>query len=258
MLSRAAASAGELGSSIAVWAVEARALRVGVVALEQQHLVGLHRRVVEPPVVRSKGERVDLADAVAVAQIGRDEVRLLERARVAERERRLLDRAAQRTPDVDHREASLQQLFGLDTADQIAHPLRAGTQRVVVVDVVHRALRLLLHLHVAVGVADVVVEHQHALRPREGSNERLHLRVVVSHDRLRVVRVGERRRELDERETLDVERWMGEFSRIAYDDTPAFAVGISPGNARRRRVVCVVVGTLSHRCEIVERGLHHA
>src|SRR6185436_13826220 len=48
---------------------EARASRVGIVALEEHHLVRLHPGEVEPAVRRIVAHRVHLAGAVAVSQI---------------------------------------------------------------------------------------------------------------------------------------------------------------------------------------------
>src|SRR5229473_1625598 len=43
-------------------------------AFDEQHLVALHAREIEPAVTRAVGHRVDLADAVGIAPLGRHQI----------------------------------------------------------------------------------------------------------------------------------------------------------------------------------------
>ena len=82
---------------------------------------------------RVVGDRVGLADALLVDEIRRHEVVLTYRAGIAQRERRILQRPLDRTPQIDHLHPPLQQLVGL-VGDQVADPLRAGSAGVVDMD----------------------------------------------------------------------------------------------------------------------------
>src|SRR5262249_7300309 len=124
---------------------EARASRRRIVALEEHRLVGRHAREVEPAVEGAPAKRVDLAGPIAIAEVGRDEVLGADGAGVAHRERRLLDRTADRLPDVDDGESTLEQPLGL-VAEQITDALWARALRVVVVGVTHGVLRAALSL----------------------------------------------------------------------------------------------------------------
>src|ERR1700686_2116900 len=78
-----------------------------VVTLEQERLVALHPRKIEPSMLRVEGHRVNLAGAVAILEVGRHEVGKAHALRVANRKRRFLHRAANRPPYVDKHEAVL-------------------------------------------------------------------------------------------------------------------------------------------------------
>src|SRR5713226_3888403 len=56
-----------------------------VVTLEQQRLVALHPRKIEPSMLRVEGHRVNLASAVAILEVGRNEVGKAHALRVANR-----------------------------------------------------------------------------------------------------------------------------------------------------------------------------
>src|SRR5207244_5517447 len=68
--------------------------RVGVEALEEHRLVRVHAGVVEPAVAGIEAERVDLARAIPVAEVTRDEVAHRDGARIADGEWRLFHAAA--------------------------------------------------------------------------------------------------------------------------------------------------------------------
>ena len=118
MLSRGRALGGEVGSSKAVCAVQrARPSLSAVEDLEHQRLVAPHAREPVPLVLRIVGDGVGLADAVGIAALGDDEIVERDAARVADRERKALDRMADRPPHLDDGEAALEQLVRLLAAE---------------------------------------------------------------------------------------------------------------------------------------------
>ena len=178
MLSRGRAFGGVVGSSKAVWAVQrAPAVLRRVIDLEHQRLVARLARKPEPLVLRIVGDRVGLADAVRVAPLRDDEVVERHAAGVGDGERMGLDRIADRPPHLDDGEAVLQQLFGLVGQD-VAHALRAGPFRVVVVGAAHDLADFLLLAERIVGGAQRVVEHDDALGAALRFDQRLHLGIV--------------------------------------------------------------------------------
>src|SRR5439155_36584 len=95
-----------------------------VEALEEHRLVRVHTGVVEPPVAGIEAERIDLAAAIPVAEVARDEVAHRDGARIADGEWRLFHAAANRLPHVDHRNPVAEQPFGFLRREQVAHALR--------------------------------------------------------------------------------------------------------------------------------------
>src|SRR5262249_26747171 len=95
--------------------------------------VRLHLRYVKPAVSGVVCDPVDLTGSIAIDQIGRDKVCEGDGRRVADGKWRIAQRPADRAPHIDDFEPMTEQLFGL-LAHQIAHALRAGFYRVVVVD----------------------------------------------------------------------------------------------------------------------------
>src|SRR5207249_11040833 len=104
----------------------------GVVALEHHRLVRPHVRKIEPTMTGVKGQRIDLARAVRVQEVRRNQVPRTDASRIAHGERGGLDRSADRLPDVDDREALAEQRFRL-RAGEIANALRSRSLRVIVV-----------------------------------------------------------------------------------------------------------------------------
>ena len=91
---------------------EARApVFLRVVDLEHHRLVAPHLREVEPAVPRAVLQPVGLPHAVRVAALGDQEIVGLDALGVGDGERIGLDRLVDRPPDLDDREAALQQLF---------------------------------------------------------------------------------------------------------------------------------------------------
>src|SRR6266478_8145793 len=104
-----------------------------IVAFDQDRLVGPHLRHIEPAVSGVVSDAVGLAFPIAVDQIRGDEIRKGDTRRIANGERRVTQRPANRPPYIDDLEAVAQQLLGF-LAHQVAHPLRAGLHGIVVVD----------------------------------------------------------------------------------------------------------------------------
>src|SRR5262245_43108219 len=74
---------------------------LGVVALEQEPLVRLHLRDVEPAVPRIEGYRIGLTDAMLIDEIGWDQALGIDAQRIADGQRRVQQWPADRAPDVD-------------------------------------------------------------------------------------------------------------------------------------------------------------
>src|SRR5260370_41041454 len=79
-----------------------------IVALDQQRLVALHIREIEPATVRVELEPVGLADSVLIDEIARHVILGRDTPRVANRQRRILQRSSNRPPDVDLFETAFQ------------------------------------------------------------------------------------------------------------------------------------------------------
>ena len=86
------------------------------------------------------GHRIGLADALAIDEVGRHQIGRIDGARVAHRERRILQRPADRAPQIDHLDPALEQFLGL-VGQQVADPLRAGARGVVDMDTGRRLAR---------------------------------------------------------------------------------------------------------------------
>ena len=102
---------------------------------------------------------------------------LRQRAGVGDRQREGLDRMADRPPHLDDRKAAAQQIVGL-VRQQVAHPLRAGPFRVVVVHARDDLADLEGFAGGIVGGAQRVVEHDDARRAGLRLHQRFHLRIV--------------------------------------------------------------------------------
>src|SRR6266436_994022 len=85
----------------------------GVETLQQQRLIALHLREIEPSMGRVERDGVDLSRTVAIPEVARNEIANRHAFGVTNGQRRFLDRAADRPPYVDFDEAMLQQLIRL-------------------------------------------------------------------------------------------------------------------------------------------------
>jgi len=115
-------------------------IRGRIVAFDQDRFVRLHLRYVEPAMGGVVSDAVDLAGSIAIDQIGGDKIREGDGRRVADGERCIAQRPADRTPEIDHLHAALEQMFRL-VAKQIAHPLRPGLRGMVDMDARRRLPR---------------------------------------------------------------------------------------------------------------------
>src|SRR5262249_61440855 len=95
-----------------------------VVALQQQHVLDVHVRHVEPAMPRIEGDGVSLSDAVGIDEIGWDQVLRLDGPRVADSKRRVAQWCPDVPPQVDDLTDTARQLVCL-CRQQIAHALRS-------------------------------------------------------------------------------------------------------------------------------------
>src|SRR5271166_4889866 len=103
-----------------------------IVDLEDERFIASHAREPVPAVLRVVFYGVGLADAVRIPALGYDEVIGAEAARIADRQRKRLDREPYRTPHLNDGEAAAQKLVGF-LRQQIPHALRTGPLGIVVV-----------------------------------------------------------------------------------------------------------------------------
>ena len=204
---------------------------------------------------RVVGEGVHLAEAIPIDEIGRHQVLRRNRLRVADRERRLLDRPVDRPPDVDHGVATLQEPGSARGLEQLRHPPAAGQGGVVVV-------------HVAHGLADAgggtLLGRRRAQRVVEdhdlgGAGRRLQdlldLRVVHRMNLGRVVEVPDRRLTSEQDEALFVQRWLRrQRSSVAHPNAMRLRSAAAPRDAGRR-LERVVDRLLRHRGQVVHLRL---
>ena len=121
MLSRIGAPGGVSGSSKALWPMKRRApVGLELIGLEQDRLVRRHAREVPPAMLWGMPQHEDLAVALAIAQLHRDEIRIRRRGDVAHAERQLLDGLPQRLPEIVERDPRFQQLARF-AGQQLAH-----------------------------------------------------------------------------------------------------------------------------------------
>src|SRR6266852_4415817 len=84
-----------------------------IVALDQQCLVALHIREIEPTVIWIVSEPVGLADSVLIDEVARHVILGRDTPRVANRQRRILQRSSNRPPYIDLRETAFEQRISL-------------------------------------------------------------------------------------------------------------------------------------------------
>src|SRR5580658_6800399 len=143
---------------------EARAaVLLRVVALQQNDLALFESRKVEPAMVRIVGEAIGLTDFVAIDQIGRDEVFGIDRAGIADRERRRFDGSAYRAPYVDFDKAMLQPLLGLRRRQVIADAARSRLGGVVIVNRFAIFTRVLFSARGQLDIAHLMIEDHYFL-----------------------------------------------------------------------------------------------
>src|SRR5215510_2642018 len=181
------------------------AILQGIVNLEDEGLVTPHQREPVPAVLRIVGDRIGLADAIGIATLRYHEVTRRHAARIADGERKGLDRMADRPPDLHDREPSLQELIRL-LWQQITHPLRPRPFRVVVVHALDDFPDLARLTILLVGGAQRMVEHDHAGRPALGLHQRFHLRVIDPTHLVLVVEIDDLGVVANEMEAVAIER----------------------------------------------------
>ena len=166
MLSRGGASAGVVGSMKAVCGPKrVRPSVAEVVALQEQRFVRRHLRNIEPAVVRIIFHRIGFAAAVRIDQVGSDEIAWLDRRAVQHRKRRVLQRAADRPPQIDDLHAAFQEFVGL-IGQVLANAIAAGYVRLVDMDARRRLARTgAADIGGAIHpLADSVIEDEDAIR----------------------------------------------------------------------------------------------
>ena len=222
-----------------------------VVALDQQHLVRRHEGRVVPALPRVMGEVIDLADPVREHLVGRDQVLGPHARGVGQRERRALDRAADRSPDVDLDDAGAGcgKAAGLGLAEQILHPLRAALLGVVDVHAACRAAQPVAVPGAGAGVgAPGGIEHDDAAGTGQRAQQRLDLRVVHALDRVIVVQVRDGGLVAPQLEALAIERErVRERPHVLDQDAMAFGLEQHP---RRAAGQC---GAVEHRLGVRSR-----
>ena len=257
MLSRGSTSAGAVGSSNAVCgAKRARPSVAEIVALQQQRLVRLHLRHVEPAMRRVVVHAIGLADAVLVHQVGWHQVLRRHRGRVAHRKRGVAQRAADRPPQVDHLHAPPQQRLGL-VAEEVAHPLWPRRRRVVYM---HAGRRLAWRagrpvLRAAHALAQRVVEDEHLAGARRLGENTLDLGVVHPAHLVFVPEILHRARCVQHREPLAIQRNVrGGRAHIVDRHGVLLALHVRPRHPRRR-FERVVARAFRHRGQVIQRRL---
>src|SRR5690348_16675049 len=90
-------------------------VRGAIEAFQQQRLVRLHIRRIEPPMSGVVCDSIGFTNPMPIDQVRWNKVRERNSAGVAHRERRIPQRTADRTPEVDHLNPSLKKCAGLVT-----------------------------------------------------------------------------------------------------------------------------------------------
>src|SRR6266852_7469626 len=108
------------------------AVLLRIVALDQQCLVPLHIREIEPTVIWIVSESVGLAHSVLIDEVARHVILGRDTPRVTNCERRILQGPTNRPPDIDLRETAFQKRLSL-VREKFAHSLRARFVAVIVV-----------------------------------------------------------------------------------------------------------------------------
>src|SRR5262249_50769181 len=84
-----------------------------VIALQKESFLRLHLRKIEPAMVGIEFDRIGLAAAVGIDQVGGDEIAGRDRRAIAHGKRRIMDGAADRSPEIDDLHTTLQELLRL-------------------------------------------------------------------------------------------------------------------------------------------------
>jgi hypothetical protein len=116
------------------------AIGLGIETLQQQDLVGRHFGYIEPLMVGIVLDRIGLADAIWIDQVGSNEISGFYRAGIAHRQWRVEQRPLDRPPEIDDLDPAFQEFLGL-IWQEIADTLRTRTFGVVDMDTRHRLPR---------------------------------------------------------------------------------------------------------------------
>ena len=152
-----------------------------IVDLEYDRLLAPLPREPVPLVGGIVGDGVGLPDAVGIAALGDHEVVVGDALGVGDRERKSLDRMADRAPHLHDGEAPLEQFVRL-VGQQVAHALRTRPFGVVVVHAPHHLADFLRLAQFVVGGAQRVVEHHDAPGSALGLHQGFHLGVIGAAD----------------------------------------------------------------------------
>src|SRR6516225_3085556 len=232
-------------------------IRGRIVAFDQDRFVRLHLRYVEPAVGRIVLDAVDLAGSIAIDQIGGDKISEGDGRRVADGQWRIAQRPPDRAPHIDDFEPMAEQFFRL-FAHKIAHALRAGIDRVVIVNGGDRLARRSSRPVDATpdATAHRVIEYQYPGGAGDFGDETLGLGVIDAAQLVLVIKVANRAVVLDHSKTFAVER-----------QTPCYSAGVVDHHAVRLghsgrtrnaggRFVGQIHRPFRHRREIVEDTLY--
>src|SRR6266851_7701539 len=100
------------------------AILLRIVALDQQCLVSLHIRKIEPAMIWIEREPVGLTDSVRIDEVARHVILERDTPCVANCQRRILQGPSNRPPDIDLGETAFEKRLGL-VREKFAHSLRA-------------------------------------------------------------------------------------------------------------------------------------
>ena len=203
-----------------------------------------------------EGDAVGFADAVAIHQVGRHQIAGRNGGGVADRQRRVAQRAADRPPQVDHLHAAAQQVVRF-VAEEVAHALRAGPFGVIDMHagrgLARRAGGAILRARHA--AAQRVVEHEDLAGAGGFGDQALGLGVVDAAEFVLVVEVVHRAGVVQHRKTFAVERDVRRDRARALDrHAVRVARGVGAGDARRR-FEGVVAWPFGRGGQVVQLGL---
>src|SRR5579872_2169462 len=204
---------------------------------------------------RTVCEHVHFADAIAIDEVIAYEVVHCDRLRIAHRQRVFLHRPAYWTPYVDDSEAMLEQLVGF-IGKEIAHALRSGLHRVVIMCDLDRTLHALLAGLRHRAIADVVIEDVNLDGAGQFLHHPLHLGIVDRADFIGIVEIRDLTLLMRENDALAVKGELREHrARIVNRHGE---LRITPGARLHAlgRTIDVAHGPLLSILEIIQRCVH--